>query len=331
MVIESVIDHARAVTLVQILNHRDLISRSRRGAKLELHHLAALRQLDLLDLIERLDAALHLRGFGGVGAEAVNETLLLGEHRLLAGESRLLIGLANGALALVEIVVARVGDDFAGIDLGDLRYDAVHELAVVRGHQQSAGVELEELLQPDDRLNVEVVSGFVHQQHVRPAEQDARQRDAHFPTAGERADVAIDLIFGKTQAVQHFAGLRLEGIAAEMLVFLLDFAEAREGAVHVGGLGRIFHGVLQGFELVVEIARAAAAGDGFIEDRAALHFFDVLAEVADGQLLRNRDGAFVGFLLADDHAEECSLAGAVGAHQTDLFAGVQLKGGFDEN
>ena len=135
---EAVVNHARAETFVQIFDHRHLIARARRHAKLELHHVALLRQLDLLDLVERLDAALHLRGLGGVRPEAIDEALLLGEHGLLAREGRLLIGLANGALALVEIVIARVRHDLARIDLGDLRDDAVHEFAVVRGHQQRA-------------------------------------------------------------------------------------------------------------------------------------------------------------------------------------------------
>ena len=45
----------------------------------------------------------------------------------------------------------------------------------------------------------------------------------------------------------------------------------------------------------------------------------------------NRDFAFVGVFLADDHAEERGLAGAVGTDQADLLAGVQLKGGVDED
>ena len=88
---------------------------------------------------------------------------------------------------------------------------------------------------------------------------------------------------------------------------------------------------MQVFELVVQIAGASAAGDGFIEHRPALHLLHVLAEVADGQLLGNRDFALVGGFLADDHAEQGRLAGAVGPDQADLFAGVQLKGGVDED
>src|ERR1051326_926559 len=45
-------------------------------------------------------------------------------------------------------------------------------------------------------------------------------------------------------------------------------------------------------------------------------------------LLKDRDLALVGDFLAHDHAEDGGLAGAVGAHEADLFAGVQLEAGF---
>src|ERR1035438_4415331 len=75
----------------------------------------------VVDLIQRLDAALHLRRLDRVRPEAVDETLFLGQHGLLSGKGRLLVGLADGALAFVEIVVSRVRDDLARIDLRNLR------------------------------------------------------------------------------------------------------------------------------------------------------------------------------------------------------------------
>ena len=74
-------------------------------------------------------------------ARALNRSMkldLLGEHRLLALVLRLLLRLAQRALLLVEIVVAGIGRQRAAVDLDDLGDDAVHELAVVRGHQQRA-------------------------------------------------------------------------------------------------------------------------------------------------------------------------------------------------
>ena len=89
--------------------------------------------------------------------------------------------------------------------------------------------------------------------------------------------------------------------------------------------------MLQVFQFVVQIAHAPAAGDRFIEHRPALHLLHVLAEVADGQPLGNRDLAFVGGFFADDHAEQRGLAGAVRADQADLLAGIQLKGSVNKN
>ena len=85
-----------------------MIARARRLPEVELHDAPLLRQLDLLDLLERLHAALHLRGLRRVRGEPLDEPLLLREHRLLPRVRRLAIRLADGALALVEVVVARV-------------------------------------------------------------------------------------------------------------------------------------------------------------------------------------------------------------------------------
>jgi hypothetical protein len=60
--------------------------------------LALLRQLDPFDLLERLDAALDLRGFGGMRREALDEALLLGQHRLLTSVGGLTVGLADRPL-----------------------------------------------------------------------------------------------------------------------------------------------------------------------------------------------------------------------------------------
>ncbi len=170
-----------------------------------------------------------------------------------------------------------------------------------------------------------MVGGLVHQQHVGVAEQHARHGDAHLPPARERADVAVDPIVLEAEPVQHFAGLALERVAPEMVVLLLHFAEAREDLVHVVDARRIGHRVLQLLELVMEIADASAAGNGFVQHRPARHLLDVLAEVADGQLLRHGDFAVIRTFFAGDHAEDGGLAGAVGSDEADFFTRVELK------
>ena len=88
--------------------------------------------------------------------------------------------------------------------------------------------------------------------------------------------------------------------------------------------------MLQVLELVVQVAEPAAAGDGLVEHRAPGHLLDVLAEVADRQLLRHRHVALVRRLFAGDHAEQRRLAGAVRADEADLLAGIELERRVDE-
>ena len=87
---------------------------------------------------------------------------------------------------------------------------------------------LEERLEPDDRLDVEVVGRLVHQQDVGLAEEHARHRHAHLPAARKRADVAVDALVVEAEAMEDLARLALERVAAEVLVFLLDLAEPLE-------------------------------------------------------------------------------------------------------
>ena len=208
--------------------------------------------------------------------------------------------------------------------------DPVHEVPVVRRHEERAGKRLEEGFEPDDRFDVEVVRRLVEEEHVGTAEKHARHGDAHLPAAGERPDVAVDPLIVEPEAVQHFARLALERVAAEMLVLLLDLAEARQDLVHVVGARRIGHRLIQRFELVMEGADAPAAGDGLVEHAAARHLFDVLAEVADRHPLGDRHVALVGGFLAGDHPEQSGLARAVRADEPDLLTRVELKGGVDE-
>src|SRR2546430_5607473 len=59
-------------------------------------------------------------------------------------------------------------------------------------------------------------------------------------------------------------------------------------------------GMMQVRELVMQIAERPAAGDGFVENRPAFHFLHVLTEVADCQLLWNRNLA----LRSEEHTSE---------------------------
>ena len=162
------------------------------------------------------------------------------------------------------------------------------------------------------------------------AEQDARHRDAHFPATRERADIAVDPHVVEAEAGEHFARLALEGVAAEMFVLLLDLAEAGQDRVRVGRPRRVGHCVLKVLQFVMEIAKATAAGDRFVEHASAGHLLDVLPKVSQRHASRDRHLTVIGRLLAGDHPEQRRLAGAVRPDQADLVARVELERRIDE-
>jgi hypothetical protein len=51
----------------------------------------------------------------------------------------------------------------------------------MRSHQQRAVIALEELFQPDQAFEIEMVARLVEQHHVGPHQQDPGQGDAHLP------------------------------------------------------------------------------------------------------------------------------------------------------
>jgi hypothetical protein len=123
-------------------------------------------------------------GLAGLGLEAVDELLQVLALDLFLLEGDLLQAQVLGALrskpcthrcrawrALVQ--VQRVGAH------------AVQELAVVRDHQQRAGVLEQPLLKPQHRVQVEVVGGLIEQQQVRRRHQRPGDVEAHAPAAGE--------------------------------------------------------------------------------------------------------------------------------------------------
>ncbi|MGC4009573.1 MAG: hypothetical protein QM805_11650 [Pseudomonas sp.] len=79
-----------------------------------------------------------------------------------------------------------------------------------------------------------------------------------------------------------------------------------------------------------DLADRPGAVHHFGHRRSARHLADILVEIADGDVLLDRDLTLVGLLLAGDHPEQRRLAGAVGPDQPDLLPPVQRRRGLDE-
>ena len=175
-----------------------------------------------------------------------------------------------------------------------------------------------------------MVARLVQQHHVGPHQEDARQRHAHLPAAGEIADIAVHHLLAEAEAGQRLARPALQRIAVELLEARLHLAIARDDVLHLGFLLGIGHGGFEQLQFGRDLADGTRAVHHFGDRAAAAHFADILAEIADGDAAIGRDLPFVGLVLARDHAEQGALAGAVGADQADLLALLERGGSLDE-
>src|SRR5208337_1075194 len=302
--IQPFIDRLVSIALVNVLERHDIVAGARCWRKIESHGLAPPRRFDAVDFFELLDPALHLRCMRGARLEPFDELDLFGQHRLLALELRLLLLLVLLALLRVELIIAGIGGERAAVDLDNLVDDAVHELAIVRGHQQRAIVALEKLFEPDQAFKIEMVAWLVEQHCVRPHQEDPRQSDAHLPAARKLANIAVHHFLAEAQAPEHFARAAFERVAVEFLEPALDFAITLNDRVQLAHALRVGHGGLK----LLELGRDSADRSGAVHDldHGAMprHFADILIEIADRDAAIDRHLALVGRFLAGDHTEQ---------------------------
>jgi hypothetical protein len=89
----------------------------------------------------------------------------------------------------------------------------VEEASVVRDDHDRAAEGRQELLEPADRENVEVVRRLVEQHHVGGADQHPRQEHTQLEAAGQRAERIAVPGHGNAETLEHVAGSRLERVA----------------------------------------------------------------------------------------------------------------------
>ena len=256
---------------------------------------------------EALDLLLARGDLAGARAagEARDELVELGDL-LLALLVLALDARADGGLLLHHVVVAAVvEDDGLVVDVGDVGADGVEEVAVVGDGDQRAVVADEEVLQPEDGVEVEVVGGLVQQQRLRLAEQRLGQQHAHLLPALQLAHLALVQRVGDVEALQQD---RRVGLGLVAVLFADDaFQLAQTAAVLVGHLGL----VVDALALFQRGPERLVAHDDGVDDPVGVEGELVLREHAD--LLRPHDVALLRVDLAGEHLHEGGLARAVGA------------------
>ena len=166
-----------------------------------------------------------------------------------------------------------------------------------------------------------MVRRLVEQQHLRVADEQLRQRDAHLPAARELAGGARQVDLLEAQAEEHASHLRLDGVAAQRLVGVARAAGG--GQLRLGGvlpqLG------LQPMQALFGLQNLHLGGHDLFEDGAFLHLDGFLLQVPHARAFGEQHPAFVGVLLAGNDIEQGGLAGPVGTHERQALVLFQAE------
>ena len=281
--------------------------------------------LDALDLRQLLHARLRLFGLRRLVAEALDEALHALDLRLLLVDRLALRDLARGLLAAPVVPAAGEEARAAGLQLEHGGADGLQEPAVV-GDQHDRGVEARQrLLQPLQRLDVEVVGGLVQQQHVGVRRQRPRQRGARQLPAGEGVQRALQVLLGEAQPARHHRRAVAPQVAPERLQPRLRAGVAVEGRLLGARCPALPHLLLQLRQLALRRQLLRAAGQHVLAQRHPALARGALVVQRHARALLQAELAFVDRLLPGQHPQQRRLAGAVAPGDRHPLAPLQLE------
>ena len=270
---------------------------------------------DQLHALQGLQSALGLTGLGGLGPEALDEAVDVRHLALLTLVGRLLLGEPLGALALEGGIVPRIEGQSLALQVQGVLHHRVQEVPVVGDQDQGAPIGLEPALQPDDRVQVQVVGGLVEQEQVRAAHQGARQGEPHTPTAGIAVDRPTLVARGEPEPMEQPSRPTLGPVAVDGLQSARQLPVAQPVARGV----RRRQIRLDATQLRVPVQDKL--------DGRLLTVRGVLGHM--GQLPTGRDGAIprVRVELPAQEREQARLAAAIRPHEPDLLARIDGERG----
>ena len=201
------------------------------------------------------------------------------------------------------------------LDLQDAPAGGVDEVAVVGNHQQGTGVLLQPLLQPQGRVQVQVIGRLVQQQHIRGRHQCPGQVEANTPAAGEVPHRPPGGVRVETQALQQALGPPLGTVT----VHVLQLAVHASHRVVVAGR-------LLPLQLVPQGRQRAVPAPDILSRRQAGGVY-LLRHVGETQPGHALDLTGIGNQFPQQQGEQARFATAVGADQGQPLTGLDGNAG----
>ena len=164
----------------------------------------------------------------------------------------------------------------------------------------------EEVLQPGERVDVQVVGRLVEEHDRRVGHQRPRQGDAHLPSAGELPALAAVVGLVEAEALEHLVDLLLAGVVAagkQLFLQLLHLVGQPGALFPLGQMGEAVSNLLL---LVQQRPEARVSFLHLVIDRPLGHDDLALGEVDGGKPLGPRH---VQMVWLDDAAQGFQQSG----------------------
>ena len=186
-------------------------------------------------------------------------------------------------------------------------------------HDDGAGEIQEEIFQPVDGFDVQVVGGFVQHHNVRIAEEGLGQEDLHLDAGvGIRHGVCMQLC-GDAQTLENLTGVGLCLPAAQLCKFRLQFRSPEP--VFVGEVGLFVKGVL----LFPHPVQPLVAHDHRVQHRMGVVGELILLQDGHADAGLDGNGPGGGVQLPGEDPQEGGFSGAVGAYDAIAVPGGKLQ------
>ena len=281
-----------------------------------------------LHTFERLHAALHLIGLGGLISELLDESLGLLDFLtlILVGSELLLPPLVaqDDILVVLHLVVV----DMSARDFYGAVGHVVDKRTVVADEDDRVGLLLDKLLEPLDGPDVEVVGRLVEQKEVGLGQQELGQLDSHTPSPRELARGSGEVLLTESQSDECPFDFRLiveTTHHVEALVLMCEAFDELKVVVRVvvGASGQL---VVHGRQTLLHHLHLREGFLRLLHDRGVVADDHDLREIANRGLLLHGDGTRGGALESRDDLEERGLARPVLSDESDALLGIDDEG-----
>ena len=262
-------------------------------------------------LVQALDAG-HRAGTTGFHALA-DPDFFLRQQFVELGVGDGFVGQLLGLEPLVGREVARVGAQLTPIELDDAGTDVVQERSVVRDQHDGALECHQQLFQPGDRVQVQVVGRLVQEEHVGAGHQRTRQRHP--------------LLGAARQAVNRQARIQAQALQGLVHPLFPVPAIARFDEGHQGIQVGAFLVGLEALTGCLDLGQTLADG---AEHGGAVGKAGLLRHIGDVDAVLHLQQTVVGLFQPSHDLQQRGLARAIAADQANAFTGFERKGGVVE-